>query len=145
MALTKAQQAEVDKAVQAALKTAVTAASKPHLVDDLRKTWRKSAEHKAAQIKRLIIGMGSVLAIQIGGDILAHKDPFAALHTGRDLLYFLGPIAFVAWRQQHPAMTASQVDSAPGATIVPAQLDSPPVDPIPLPVPDDMPVEDPPS
>lgn len=136
-----ATQKLIDEAVQTAVAQAgkglVVAASKPQMVNDLRKTWRKSAEHKAAQAKRFVSILIGVFVLQVGGDIGAHKNPFAALHNGRDLLYYLAPFAFVAWRQYHPALTASQVDSAPGVTIVPEQVGTPtPVAITPDPTPD---------
>lgn len=46
----------------------------------------------------------------------------------KTLLAFIVPFAEVAWRQLHPALTASAADVAPGVTIVPDQLDSPVAD-----------------
>jgi hypothetical protein len=132
MAVSKKTQALIDQAVNeavAATKVGLVAAeSKPDQIEALRKTWRATAEHKRAQVVRFFSTMAGVLAIQVGGDLMAHKDPFAALHTGRDLLYFLGPVAYVAWRQMHPALTAAQVDAAPGVTIVPSQVGAQTVD-----------------
>lgn len=122
--LTKAQQAAVDKTIAAALAEAkaVQSASKPDLVNNLRATWRKSAEHKTAQIKRFAGALVAVVAAQLVADVSTGKNPLAHFTDTRTAWYFLLPFALVAWRQVHPALTASQVDAAPGVTIVPEQV-----------------------
>lgn len=119
---------------------AISIGSKPQAIAALRVVWRQSAEHKIAQVERFVSAMVGVFLLQVGGDIAAHKNPFAALHTGRDLIYYLLPFVWVTWRQLHPAMTASQLDSAPGATIVPQQVGLPPVS-VPAPAPTPVPAE----
>src|SRR4051794_21315439 len=96
--------------------------SKPELQTQLRDTWRKSAEHKAAQIKRFISALVAVLTLQLVGDVTAHKNPLEHFTDATTAWYYLIPLAYVAWRQIHPSMTASEIDSAPGATIVPEQV-----------------------
>ncbi len=132
-----AVQAQIDAAVQEALKSAtaglVQAASKPQEIENLRKTWRASAEHKAAQVKLFLSTLFGLVALQAVGDFSTGKDLTHLLDT-RALLTYLAPIALVAWRQIHPALTSSQADSAPGMTIVPEQTqatDGAVVDPAP--------------
>ena len=43
----------------------VTVVSKPHLVPQLRSTWRKSTEHYLAQLKRFLIVFVGALIPQI--------------------------------------------------------------------------------
>lgn len=117
----------------------VVVVSKPQHIDALRKTWRKSAEHKAAQVKRFFSALGAVLIAQLVGDFASGRDPLTHFTDLRTAWYYLLPFALVAWRQLHPAMTASQVDSAPGATIVPSEVDPGVVpDPAPDPAPDNV-------
>lgn len=111
----------------AASAPAVKVVSKPELVANLRSTWRKSAEHKAAQVKRFVSALAAVVLAQVLSDVAAGKTPFTTVHDLRSAWFYLLPVVLVAWRQLHPALTATQVDSAPGATIVPAEVD--PVDP----------------
>lgn len=110
--------------------TLVVAASKPQAIGALRATWRKSAEHKAAQLKRFLLVLGGVLIAQIVPEVLAGKDPLVHFTDARTAWFYLLPFAAVAWRQLHPAMTASQADQAPGVTIVPDQVGLP-ADPVP--------------
>lgn len=121
--------AAIEVELAAAKKTLVSTNSKPQHISDLRKTWRKSAEHKAAQIKRFVSAMAAVLMANITGDLVAHKDPLTHFTDLRTAWYYLIPFAYVAWRQVHPAMTASQADSAPGVTIVPEQVGVPTPEP----------------
>lgn len=100
----------------------VVVASKPEHVADLRRQWRKSAEHKAAQIKRFVYAMGAVVASNVMGDVMAHKDPLAHFTDTRTAWYYLIPFAYIAWKQVHPSMSASEADSAPGVTIVPDEV-----------------------
>lgn len=127
--LTKSQQAAVDKTIAEGIAEAraqlVQAAAKPELVDNLRATWRKSAEHKAAQVKRFVAALVGVVVVQIIADVSAGKNPLDHFTDAKTAWYYLLPFALVAWRQVHPSMTASQVDSAPGATIVPTQVAAP--------------------
>lgn len=118
---TRSNQPAVDKTI-ATSAAVVQAASKPELVDQLRATWRKSAEHKAAQVKLLLSSLVGIIVLQMVSDLAAGKTPFSTVHDIRSLWFYLAPFVLVAWRQLHPALTASQVDSAPGATIVPAQV-----------------------
>ena len=133
--LTRAQQAEVDAKIDAAVKAAVAQAvaaetvahtsSKPHLVSDLRGTWRKSSQHleeQAVRFVRLFIvsAIPAVVALTTSGGDFDKKT----------LLALLVPVAETAYRQVFPALGASKADDAPGVTIVPAQLDSPSVDPV---------------
>lgn len=108
----------------------VQVASKPELIDQLRATWRKSAEHKAAQVKLFLSSLVGIVVLQAVSDLAAGKTPFSTVHDTRSLWFYLAPFALVAWRQRHPALTASQVDSAPGVTIVPEQVAAPD-DPVP--------------
>lgn len=133
--LTQSQQLFVDSIIAGvadeAKKGLVVAASKPEMVDNLRKVWRKTAEHKAAQVKLFLSTLGGLLVLQVLSDATAGRTPFSSIHDLRDLWFYLAPVVLVAWRQYHPALTASQVDSAPGVTIVPDQVsdDPQPVDP----------------
>lgn len=88
-------------------------------VDALRATWRKTAEQRAAQLWRFLRLFISALVAQIvaqvvanGGDLnkISHLDQKAVVSL-------LVAAAEAAWRQFHPALTASQVNTAPGATI----------------------------
>lgn len=102
--------------------TTIATGSKPDQIDALRKVWRQSGEHKAAQIKRFFSALGAVLFAQVAGDIGAGKDPLSHFTDARTAWYYLVPFAYIAWRQLHPSMTASQADSAQGVTIVPEQV-----------------------
>ncbi len=133
-----ATQKLIDQAVQdalaAALKNTVATASKPQHINDLRKTWRKSAEHKAAQIKRFVYSLGAILAVQLVGDVQSHQNPLDHFTDVKTTWYYLIPFVYLAWKQAHPSMSASEVDSAPGVTIVPDQVvphDDPPPPPPP--------------
>jgi hypothetical protein len=123
---TAAVQALIDAAVADATSQAtqglVVAASKPEHIKALTKTWRKSAEHLAAQIERFIIltvlaAIPSLSSLLLGGKFDWHT-----------LLAFIGPFAYTAYRQVVPQMSAASVDSAPGATIVPDQVGAPTID-----------------
>ena len=96
-------------------------------VQALRSTWRATAEQRATQAWRflrlaLIALIGQVFAQLAANnfdlDKISHLDQKA-------IVALLVGAAEAAWRQLHPALTASAVDSAPGATIVPAQVDQP--------------------
>jgi hypothetical protein len=135
MKRTRSNQPAVDKTIAddlaATSAQVVQAASKPELVDQLRATWRKSAEHKAAQVKLFVSSLAGIVVLQVVSDLAAGKTPFSTVHDTRSLWFYLAPFVLVAWRQLHPALTASQVDSAPGATIVPTQVGVPDPDPAP--------------
>lgn len=105
-------------------------------VKALRKTWRKSREHYQAQVIRFLSLLGGLLAAQAVNDIQHHHRIFSEITDANSLFTYLVPVGYVAWRQVHPALTAAQVDSAPGATIVPEQVgvvnDGLPVEPTPV-------------
>lgn len=109
---------------------AVVTGSKPEHIKALRATWRRSAEHKAAQIKRFVYAMAAVVSANVVGDIETHKNPLAHFTDLRTAWYYLIPFAYIAWKQVHPSMSASEADSAPGVTIVPEQVG------LPVPAPD---------
>lgn len=127
MATSAATQKLIDAAVQEAVaqvKTGLVATgSKPHLIDGLRKQLRQTAEHKQAQVKLFLSTLGGILMLQVLSDVAAGKTPFESVHDVRSLWFYLVPFGLVAWRQIHPAITASQIDSVPGVTIVPSQID----------------------
>jgi len=100
-------------------------------VSALRSTWRVTAEQRATQAWRflrlaLIALAGQVLAqLTANGfdlDKISHLDQKA-------VVALLVGAAEAAWRQLHPALTASAVDTAPGATIVPEQVGVTPPEP----------------
>lgn len=132
-----ADQKLIDQAVAAALAQAqkglVAAQSKPDLVAHLRKTWRGSAEHKAAQVKRFVYSLAGVVGLQLVSDAASGTDPLTHFTDAKTAWYYLLPFALVAWKQVHPSLSASEVDSAPGVTIVPDQVGAPTVD---VPAPD---------
>lgn len=114
------EQALIDAAVARALEEArrglVTADSKPHLVGELRKTWRGSAEHAAEQVKRflrlaVLAAAPSVIDLLNGGKF-----------DRKTLIAFIVPVAEAAYRQMFPALGAKSVDDAQGVTIVPSQV-----------------------
>lgn len=151
MATSVGVQKQIDDAVSVAVKTAlastVAVASKPDLIQNLRKTWRGTAEHKAAQVKLFLSTFFGMVVLQAIGDFASGKD-LSHLADRRALLTYLAPVALVAWRQIHPALTASQADSAQGVTIVPTQVALPdpavPDPAVPDPVVPDPAVVDPP-
>ncbi len=100
----------------------VPVVSKPQHVPALRSTWRKTSEHYLAQARRfLIVFLGALLpqVLATGLDNL-----------GTDTLKALAPAALlVAVRQLYPELGAAGVDSAPGVTIVPAEVQPPLIDP----------------
>lgn len=98
-----------------------TTGSKPHAVADLRRTWRRTTEHFAEQLKRFVrltvlAAMPSLVNLLQGG----HFDR-------KTLIAFILPFAEVAYREVFPALGAAAADSAPGMTIVPEQTGSAPV------------------
>lgn len=103
----------------------VAVTSKPDQIEALRATWRKTTEHKIAQVKLFLSAFLGVLGLQVIGDLTAGRS-LSHLKDPHDLWTYLLPLGLVAWRQLHPALTASAVDSAPGATIVPAEVTSDP-------------------
>lgn len=116
----KSNQTAVDKTITTDLAAAagqvVQATSRPTLVGNLRSTWRKSAEHAVEQLSRfirltVIAAIPSVVNLVSGGKF-----------DWRTLLAFILPFAEVSYRQMFPALGAAAVDSAPGATIVPAEV-----------------------
>lgn len=103
----------------------VTVAAKPQAVPALRRTWRKTAEQRVAQLWRFVrlyvfTFAGQVL-IQVVSTAVAGGVDITKLDQ-KALAALLVPAAEVVWRQKHPALTASAVDTAPGATLVPDQL-----------------------
>ncbi|MCW2545374.1 MAG: hypothetical protein JWM40_2926 [Frankiales bacterium] len=112
-------------------RTTVAVTPKPDAVPALRSTWRSTAEQKASQGWRilrlfLVALTGQVLAqLTANGfdlDKISHLDQKA-------VVALLVAAAEAAWRQLHPALTASAVDTAPGATIVPAEVAADPLTP----------------
>lgn len=126
--LTASQQQFVDAIIagveQEAKKGLVAAASKPELVIQLRKTWRKSAEHLAEQLARFmrLFLLGAPVPIV---DVIVKGTGHFDWET---LLVALVPVGETAWRQVFPALGAAKVDQAPGVTIVPSQVDPQAVD-----------------
>lgn len=90
--------------------------SKPTLVPALRATWRKSTEHFIEQLKRFI-RLTALSAIPSVSSLIA-----GGKFDTRTLYAFILPFAEAAYRQVFPALEAAAVDSAPGATIVPAEV-----------------------
>ncbi len=84
-------------------------------VPAIRSAWRTRAGQlgaQAARFLRLVVAAAvtQVLAsLATGGGALDHLDRKA-------LVALLIPAVEVAWRQYHPAVTASDVPSAPGIT-----------------------------
>lgn len=128
MAVSKNTQALIDKAVAEALAEAqkglVTAASKPDLVPNLRKTWRKTAEHGAEQLARFA-RLFVLSAIPVLVDFLVKGSGHFDWET---LLFALVPVGETVYRQVFPALGANKVDSADGVTIVPSQVGAQTVD-----------------
>lgn len=100
----------------------VAVVSKPQHVPALRSTWRKTREHYRAQLFRFLSIFGGLLIAQNINDFIANKPLFSGVTDRRALLSYLVGVGYVAWRQFRPSMTAGAVDSAPGATIVPAEV-----------------------
>lgn len=104
----------------------VVIASKPLQIPALRSTWRKAAEQKVAQLWRFLRVAVVAFGTQIVGQVIANGDISAITHLDQKALVALVAGALeTAWRQFHPAFTASAADSAPGVTIVPAQVETP--------------------
>lgn len=95
---------------------------KPEHVNALRKTWRRTREHYQAQARRFALIFGSILSTEIAGNFLAGKALLPHFTSWRELQLYLGPLLYVAWRQFRPQLGAAGIDSAPGATIVPAEV-----------------------
>lgn len=123
--LTRAQQAAQDakikEAVNAALleylnSTSSGEGSKPHLVGDLRATWRKSGTHVREQVIRFL----RLTFIAAQPTLLPFL--FAGKFDKTTLLAFLVPVLEVAYRQFFPALGAKAADDTPGVTIVPDQV-----------------------
>lgn len=145
---TAAQQALIDQAVQAALAEAqkglVTAVSKPDMINNLRSTWRSSAEHGAEQVKRFL-RLTVVAAIPAVVSAIVAATTAHTTFDWKTLLALIVPFAETAYRQVFPALGAAAVDSAPGVTIVPDQVastDPAPADPTVAPVTPDPAVPD---
>lgn len=100
----------------------VAVSSKPQHIKDLRRTWRKSSQHKVAQVKRFLYSMAGVVSANIFGDLESNRNPLAHFTDVRTSWYYLLPFAYIAWKQVHPEMGASEADSAPGVTIVPNEV-----------------------
>lgn len=96
-------------------------------VDALRSTWRKTAEQRATQAWRFLRLAGIALAGQVLAQLTANGfDLDKISHVDQKaVVALLVGAAEAAWRQLHPALTASAVDTAPGATIVTAQPSAP--------------------
>lgn len=96
----------------------VSVASKPQHVVALRSTWRKTSEHYIAQAKRfLLVFLGAIVP-----QLLTNGFD----NIGIDSIRALAPAALlVAIRQLYPELGAAGLDSAPGATIVPAEVAPP--------------------
>ena len=80
-------------------------------VEHLRTVWRHTREHAVEQLTRfarltVLSAVPSVLNLLQGGRF-----------DWRTLLAFIAPFAEVAYRQVFPALGASKVDTAPGATV----------------------------
>lgn len=84
----------------------------------LRKTWRGTREHYSEQVKRFLRIFAGTLVPQLLALDFHHV-------TRSALLALIAPAAEVTWRQLYPALGAAGVDTAPGATIVPEQVDLP--------------------
>lgn len=99
----------------------VAVTSKPEHVPALRSTWRGTAEHYIAQGKRfLLVFLGAIVPQLLTNGL----D-----NLGIDTVRALAPAALlVAIRQVWPELGAKAVDTAPGATIVPAEVDPAPDD-----------------
>jgi len=131
MAVSKNTQALIDKAVAEALADAgkglVVASSKPNQINNLRATWRTSAEHGAEQVKRFLrLTVVSAVPAIVSAIVAA-----TTAHTSFDwktLLALIVPFAETAYRQVFPALGAAAADSAPGVTIVPDQVGAQTVD-----------------
>lgn len=93
----------------------VVVAPKPEHVPALRALWRTVPEHYKAQAWRFVrIFAGALITAVVA---------LGPGHITVAAVVALIPGALeVAWRQFRPALTASQVDSAPGATIVPDEV-----------------------
>ena len=85
----------------------------------LRSTWRKTAEQRAAQLWRFLRLFGGALVAQVVAQVVANGGDLSKIShlDQKAVVALLVGAGEAAWRQLHPAMTASQVDSAPGATI----------------------------
>lgn len=88
-------------------------------VPALRKTWRRSAEHFAEQVKRFLrltalAALPSLVSLLQGGQF-----------DRRTLYAFIVPCVEVAYREMFPALGAAAAHTAPGVSIVPAQVGIP--------------------
>lgn len=100
----------------------------------LRKVWRSSAEHYRAQVVRFVLILGGLLVAQAVTDISQNQPLNHGITDTRSLLSYLVPVLYVAWRQVHPSLTASQVDSAPGTVTTATIPEDEPQDWVPEPV-----------
>lgn len=100
-------------------------------VTALRSTWRTTAEQRAAQLWRILRLFLLALAGQVIAQLTANGfdlDKISHLDQKAVVALLIGA-GEAAWRQLHPALTASAVDTAPGATIVPEQVGAPAAEP----------------
>ena len=107
-----------------ALSQVVATASKPHAIDALRKTWRRSAEHFAEQVTRFV-RLLVVSAIPVVVSAVSAATFSGSKFDPKTLLALLVPVFEVAYRQVFPALGAAAADAAPGVTIVPSQVGVP--------------------
>src|SRR5689334_4295560 len=80
----------------------------------LRSTWRTTAEQKAAQAYRVL----RLFVIALAGQVIAQLTANGFDLDQKAVVALLVAAGEAAWRQLHPALTASAVDTAPGAAIV---------------------------
>lgn len=95
--------------------------SKPHAVDHLKATWRKSAEHLREQVLRFLRLFAFAAVVPLLDLIVQGPSKF----DWASLFAALIPVFETTYRQFQPAMSAGGADSAPGVTIVPDQVELP--------------------
>lgn len=92
-------------------------------VSALRSTWRSTAEQYKAQAFRFLRLFVLTLGPQLAQQYLSTGH---LPHLNRAFITaVVVPALEVVWRQLHPALTASQVDTAPGAAIIPTEVGLP--------------------
>jgi hypothetical protein len=104
----------------------VAVTPKPEHVAALRSTWRKSAQQRLVQLWRFLRLTVSAFALQVAQQVITQLVSDSRIDvnhlTRKAVLGILIGAVEVVWRQQHPALTAAAADSAPGVTIVPAEV-----------------------
>jgi hypothetical protein len=91
----------------------------------IRAAWRRWYGQTAAQAARFGRLFGVLAVPVLLHAVVTGSWSLSAGYTS--LLVLLAPTAEVAWRQAHPAVTASQIEAAPGVDAVPTDTSGQPI------------------